>query len=91
MSISRSRCNNNAQFFHNLKWIPFHATCRIEPHRHECLGWSVHVFHLRVFVRVRVRELRGAKEAPPQRRVQAGGESRHAGQYTGTYPVTFCY
>jgi hypothetical protein len=58
------RCDNNAQLFHNLKRIPFNVAGGIEPDCHECVGWCVHVFHLRVLIRIRMCELRRKKATP---------------------------
>ena len=74
------RCDNNAQLFHNLKRIPFNVAGGIKPDCHECVGWCVHVFHLRVLIRIRMCELRRKKAAASQRRLPARGKSRDTGQ-----------
>lgn len=55
------------------------------------MGRSVHVFHLRVSARVRLRELRGAQEAPAQRGVPPRRESRHTGETITPYLVTYLF
>lgn len=57
-----SRGDYDAQFFHHLQRFPVHPTCGVQPNGHECMGRGVHVFYLRVPVRVCVRELCGTEK-----------------------------
>lgn len=76
-----SRCNDNAQLFHNVERVPFDVARSVEPDGDERLGRGVHVLHLRLPAGVRVRELRGQEASVAQRRLSSRRESRHPGRY----------
>lgn len=73
------RCNNDAQLFHHVEWLPGNVARRFEPDCHERVGWRVHVLHLRESSRVRLRELRRSQAADAQRCLSSGREPRHPG------------
>lgn len=73
------RCNNDAQLFHHVEWLPGDAARRFEPDCHERVGRRVHVLHLRESSRVRLRELRRPQAADAQRCLSSGREPRHPG------------
>lgn len=73
------RCNNDAQLFHHVEWLPGNAARRFELDCHERVGRRVHVLHLRESSRVRLRELRRPQTADAQRCLSSGRESRHPG------------
>lgn len=77
------RCNNDAQLFHHVEWLPGNAARRFEPDCHERVGRRVHVLHLRESSRVRLRELRRSQTADAQRCLSSGREPRHP----GTLPI----
>lgn len=71
------RRHDHAEFFHHLERFPQHTAGGFEPDRDERVGRRLHVLHLRVPARVRVRQLRRPETAPAQRRLPAGRESGH--------------
>lgn len=73
------RCNNDAQLFHHVEWLPGNAARRFELDCHERVGRRVHVLHLRESSRVRLRELRRPQTADAQRCLSSGREPRHPG------------
>lgn len=74
------RRNNHAEFFHHLERFPQHTAGGFEPDGDERVGRRLHVLHLRVPARVRVRQLRRPEAAPAQRRLPAGRKSGHPGR-----------
>lgn len=80
MTIFGRRCNNNVEFFHNIKRLSVHPAGGVKSYSHERVGWGVHVFHLRIPTRVRVRKLRGQEKAFTQRGLQTRRESGHPGE-----------
>lgn len=83
---SWNRCNDYVEFLHNVQRIPFNFASGVELNSYERLGWSVHVFHLRVATRVCVRELRGAQAASTQRGLPTGGKPGYTGEFVN-YPL----
>lgn len=81
MFIFGYRCNDNVEFFHYIERVSVHPACGVESYGHERVGRGVHVFHLRVTARVRMRELRGQKKAFTQCGLQTWRESGHSGEY----------
>lgn len=73
------RCNNDAQLFHHVEWLPGNAARRFELDCHERMGRRMHVLHLRESSRVRLCELRWSQTADAQRCLSSGRESRHPG------------
>lgn len=57
-----TRGDYDAQLFHHLQRFPVHPTCGVQPNGDERMGRGVHVFYLRIPVRVCVCELRGTEK-----------------------------
>ena len=57
------RRHDDAQFLHDVEWLPVNTSGRFELDRHECMGRSLYVFHICKSSRVRVRQLCGTEEA----------------------------
>lgn len=75
------RRHDYVEFFHNLKRIPEHAAGCLQSDRHERVGRRLHVLHLRIASRVRVRQLRGQKAAAAQCCLSTRRESSDTGNY----------
>lgn len=88
-SLLSRRCHHHAQLFHDVQRVSLDAAGGVESDGDERLGRRVYVLHLRVAARVRMRQLRGPQTAAPQRCVQAGRKSRHAGMFGGLWYVAF--
>lgn len=58
------RCHNHVEFFHDIKWFPFHPASGIQSNGHERVGRRVYVLYIRISTRVRVCQLRGEKKTP---------------------------
>lgn len=76
------RCNDDAQFFHNVERFPVDVAGGVEFDSDERLGWRMYVFHLRLAAGVRLRELRGPKTAPAQCRLSPRRKSRHTSEFS---------
>lgn len=76
------RCNNNVEFFHYIEWVQIDTAGRVEPDCDECMGRRVHVFHLCVVTRVRMRQLCGAETTPTQCCLPTRRKSSHTGEYS---------
>lgn len=77
--LTERRCNDNAEFLHNVERVQIHAASRLQPDRHERLGRGLHVLYLRQSTRIRLRKLRGQEATFTQCRLQAGRKPGDSG------------
>lgn len=76
------RCNNYVEFFHNFKWFSKYPTSCLKFNSNECLGWSLHVFHIRIIIGICMRELCGKKTSFTQCCISSWRKSCNAGIVT---------
>lgn len=73
------RCDDHVEFFHHVQRFPKYTSGRVQFDGDERVGRSLHVLHLRVPPRVRLRQLRGSQAAAAQRRLPPGREPSDSG------------